>query len=83
MKTNKIFFIVGFLVTFGGFVMTLYGNIHEPFWDVNDPDCPSCREKGEKEQRILDDCKIAGPVLLSIGLFVISFFLKSCLKATL
>jgi len=62
--------IAGIVFTFIGFVMTMYGFLHEPFWDEDDTWCDFCMDERETELRNIENCRIAGPVFLAIGMIV-------------
>jgi len=64
-----IFF--GVVFTFAGFVMTIYGNTHKPFFEGHSSSCGFCADSVSTDRRNIRNTKIAGPICLILGITLI------------
>jgi len=63
--------IFGIVLTIAGGIMTMYGLFAKPFWGENRSWCDFCMEERETTLRNTRNCRIAGPVLIGIGVLLI------------
>ena len=72
-----IFLTVMFLLV--GVVVTMVGNLAKPFWGPeHDRFCDFCRRDRLQTERNLRNCRIVGPIFLSLGSILLSFAIYQC-----
>lgn len=71
-KCLLILFCVLFVLI--GFIITIIGFTLKPFWDEShDSWCSFCKEDRLQTERDTANCRIAGPIILSMGILLIIF----------
>ena len=71
--------VVGAFVVFAGFVMTMYGFVHKPFWSEEDAiSCSFCADDRENTLETTKNCRLVGPICCGIGIVLI--LIGSCWK---
>ena len=68
--------LLAVLLVLAGFIVTMVGLFAKPFWGPEDDWCSFCREERLTTERNLANCRIAGPIILVLGLILLLVSLR-------
>jgi len=79
------FLSLGIMIVFIGFVMTMYGYLHKPFWSNSSESwCDFCNDNIERDRQNIKNTRIVGPIFLCLGIvvtIVAVFYRRSQIKS--